>query len=70
MRHISYGTVGTGTYYRFSTVLSVNIGQELELEPESEPETKLWTKVEPELEPEPKINNFGSAALIKIVNMF
>ena len=65
MRHISYGTVGTGTYYRFSTVLSVNIGQELELEPESEPETKLWTKVEPELEPEPKIDNFGSAALIK-----
>ena len=38
-----------------STVSSVNIWQELELEPEP----KLWTKVEPE----PKINNFRFATL-------
>ena len=44
-------------YYFYSTVLSVNIWQELELEPESEP--KLWTKVDPESEQ--KLNNFGSA---------
>ena len=40
-----------------STVLSGNIWQELELEPEP----KIWTKGEPE----PKINNFGSATLQK-----
>ena len=33
-------------YYCFSTVLIVNIWQELELEPEPEP--KLWKRVEPE----------------------
>ena len=62
MRHNSYGTGITdiGYRYRYSTVLSGNIWQELE--PESEP--KLWTYVEPESEP--KINNFGSATLKKI----
>ena len=42
-----------------TTVLSVNIWQKMELEPEP----KLWTKVEPEPESEPKINNFVSATL-------
>ena len=55
-------------YYCISTVLSVNIWQELELElepePESEPEPKLWTKVELEPESEPKQNNFGFATLM------
>ena len=45
-------------YYSCSTVLSGNIGQELELEPEPKP--KIGTKVEPES----KINNFGSATLL------
>ena len=44
------------------TVLTVNMCQELELEPESEPD--LWTKAEPVSEP--KINNFGYAKLEKI----
>ena len=51
------------TYYYSSTVLSGNIWQELELE--SEP-PKLWTKVEPE----PKINNFGSATLVRTLGRF
>ena len=42
-------------YYCFSTVLSGNIWQELELKPEP----KLGTNVEPEL----KINNLGSTTL-------
>ena len=49
--------VHTTVTVQYSTVLSGNIWQELELEPKLEP--KLWTKVEPE----PKINNFGSATL-------
>ena len=44
-----------------STVLTVNMCQELELEPESEPD--LWTKAE--TVSEPKINNFGYAKLEK-----
>ena len=52
-------------YYFYSTVLSVNIWQELELEPESEP--KLWTKVDPESEQ--KLNNFGSATLVHICTL-
>ena len=48
-------------YYSCSTVLSGNIGQELELELEPEPKPKIGPKVEPES----KINNFGSATLIK-----
>ena len=43
------------------TVLTVNMCQELELEPESEPD--LWTKAE--TVSEPKINNFGYAKLEK-----
>ena len=52
-------------YYCFSTVLIVNIWQELELEPEPESEPKLWTKVEPEPELDPKINKFSSGTLLK-----
>ena len=57
--------VHTTVTVQYSTVLSGNIWQELELEPKLEP--KLWTKVEPE----PKINNFGSATLqIKTKTIF
>ena len=63
MRHISNGTTVTVQY---STVLSGNIWQELELEPKLEPEPKLWTKVEPE----PKINNFGSATLLNSIKFY
>ena len=52
-RKTSIKTHSYGTYFCYSTVLSGNIWQKLELEPEP----KLWTKVEP------KINNFGSATL-------